>query len=344
MYTCKHLTGPLEESWNFLVKENTTGGFQQSFFWTNFKRSQGVKTYKIGLFDLSGNLKAGVILHRPFYSGNLSFLYAPAGPILDYNNEQNASEQWELLKQAIFSIAKKNDEHRISHCHFEPKIQSWPSIISRDLIKSPFNIQPKSTRILNLSSSAETLLSEMKQKCRYNIRLAEKKEVRIQSIDQSTASDIEKFFNLYKSTSERQEFKIKDTQYFRDYFKTCGPNSKMFFATLDDEILSTAIMIYFGGQATYLYGASSGNKTNLMSNYLLQWQMILDAKKLGFSSYDMFGITPLKSSKNHPWTGITEFKNKFGGTRQDFVGAHHLVLNDSIYEKVIRKAQFSQQG
>ena len=106
MYTCKHLTGPLEESWNFLVKENTTGGFQQSFFWTNFKRSQGVKTYKIGLFDLSGNLKAGVILHRPFYSGNLSFLYAPAGPILDYNNEQNASEQWELLKQAIFSIAK----------------------------------------------------------------------------------------------------------------------------------------------------------------------------------------------------------------------------------------------
>ena len=63
---------------------------------------------------------------------------------------------------------------------------------------SPHSIQPRRTILVDLRPDEETILGRMKQKCRYNIRLAQKKGVSIRPW-----SDIPAFHDMLQSTGRR---------------------------------------------------------------------------------------------------------------------------------------------
>ena len=60
---------------------------------------------------------------------------------------------------------------------------------------SPHNIQPPRTVIVSLEGSDDEILGRMKQKCRYNVRLAEKKAVTVRAWD-----DLDGFHRLMEVT------------------------------------------------------------------------------------------------------------------------------------------------
>ena len=72
------------------------------------------------------------------------------------------------------------------------------------------------------------------------------------------------------------------------------------------------IATYDQETATYYYGASDIQYRKYMAPYLIHWHAIQDAKSVGITQYDLFGIAPPDEPK-HPWHGITSFKKKFGG-------------------------------
>ena len=78
-------------------------------------------------------------------------------------------------------------------------------------------IQFKNTVQIDLNPSEEEFLARMKQKTRYNIRLAEKKGV---SVRVGTKKDLPLLYKMYAETSIRDGFVIRAEGYYKTVWET----------------------------------------------------------------------------------------------------------------------------
>ena len=150
-------------------------------------------------------------------------------------------------------------------------------------------MQPREILILDISKSEEELLAGMKQKTRYNIKLAEKRDVKV--LASREKKYIDEFCRLVKITAERDKITPHPENYYRKMFETIPPEIlKLYIAEYEGKIIAANLVLFFGKTATYMHGASDNEHRNVMAPYLLQWQTILDAKKSGCNRYDLGGI------------------------------------------------------
>ena len=216
------------------------------------------------------------------------------------------------------------------------------------------NRQPQDTLMLNVMIGEERLLLGMHAKTRYNIKLAEKKGVIVKE-----EKNIDVFWKLNQETFARDKFKSHNREYYKKMLEM--ENCHQLIAYLGTEAIASNILINFGGAMTYLHGASSDKYRNLMAPYLLQWQGILLAKKLGALNYDFGGVSPelvqfspepsqreeFKDGADnkmstcyhnyyweaaHKWTGITRFKVGFGGAGKKYPQAVEVVFKPFFYK------------
>jgi lipid II:glycine glycyltransferase (peptidoglycan interpeptide bridge formation enzyme) len=197
------------------------------------------------------------------------------------------------------------------------------------------NYQPTDTLILDVTKTNDQLLSEMKRKGRYNINLAEKKGVQCIKIEggKVTEKDLDDFWRLNNETTNRDSFSGHEKAYYRNFLTLLAPYADLFFAEAEDGIrIATAISTFAGDKAIYYFGASTSipEYRNLMAPYLLQWTMIQEARERGCRTYDFLGIAPENEPK-HAYAGISEFKWKFGGTRQTFAPGKEIVFDKKWY-------------
>ncbi len=181
------------------------------------------------------------------------------------------------------------------------------------LRKAVSDIQVPSTVMLDLRAGEEALLSAMKPKTRYNTKLAQKKGVKIYK---GGFDDIESWYNLHRITAERDKISIHSLKYYQEIFrlaeKSDGISIKIYLAKHEEDLLAGIIVVEHGQRATYLAGASSNEKRNLMPAYALQWKAMQEAAAAGLKEYDMFGIAETDDPKD-PMHGVYRFKTGFGG-------------------------------
>ena len=178
----------------------------------------------------------------------------------------------------------------------------------------------------------------MKSKTRYNIKLAEKKEVRIKKREVS-GEYVEDFLRLSKIMAERQGIVTHNESYYRKMFEVIPSEIiKLYIAEYENKIIAANIIIFYGDMTTYLHGASDDKYKNLMAPYLLQWQAIKDAKAVGCAKYD-FGGVKIRSknkearSKKNSWEGITRFKLGFSPNTEtvEYPGCYDIIINQKKY-------------
>ena len=193
------------------------------------------------------------------------------------------------------------------------------------LIPAPHSVQPRHTIIIDLRPDAEHILAHMKAKTRYNIHLAERKEVTVNiaiaappTADGTTpiTAELRRWYAVYRQTCARNRIGQRPLQYFQTLFRLSGAESsdvrvELLCAEHAEVLLGGIIVAYHNGTATYLFGASASIMRNLMANHLLQWQAILRAKQRGCSRYDLFGVAP--AAHGHYLSGLYRFKTGFGG-------------------------------
>jgi lipid II:glycine glycyltransferase (peptidoglycan interpeptide bridge formation enzyme) len=205
----------------------------------------------------------------------------------------------------------------------------------RDLgMKQVRAVQPADTVIVDLTRNEDDLLAAMKQKTRYNVRLAEKKGVTVRTANYDNAhafrEDCETFWRLLDETAERDKFHAHDKGYYEKMLDVLSPRKHggltvgLMFAEYEGEPIAAVLLASFGDTVTYLHGASSSVHRNVMAPYLLHWRAMQEAKNRGFTKYDFWGVAPEHASDNHPWVGITRFKTGFGGARVSYIGAWEL--------------------
>ncbi len=285
-------------------------------------------------------------------AGRFSFLYVPRGPVLDSTDDEGKSRSLAefaerargLSDTAVFlrldppwsateAVSSGDDETSIAG--FDEKSRPAPGAPFR---RASMDIQPPDTVILPLRNagtprSDEELLSAMKPKWRYNIRLAGKKGV---AVADEGAAGIDVFYDLYRTTSERDRIAIHPKSYYETMFSlakdygSAAPRLGLWVARHEGAPLAAIITSFANGKAVYLYGASSDEKRNLMPAYALQWEAIRAARDSGCAEYDFFGIPPCDDPA-HPMSGLYRFKTGFGGRIEHFAGSWDYVYRPVPY-------------
>jgi lipid II:glycine glycyltransferase (peptidoglycan interpeptide bridge formation enzyme) len=182
-------------------------------------------------------------------------------------------------------------------------------------------VQPQATRLIPLAGSEEDMLARMKQKGRYNIRLAEKHGIRVEE-----SKDAAGFAHIAKKTSQRDKFTSHGERFYQTFLDAL-PGSFLLLAYQEGQTIPIAglIGVIWEGHGIYYYGASDHDQRHLMAPYLLQWEAMKRCKAAGCVDYDLFGIAPA-DVPGHPWAGITQFKEKFGGEIVTYPSEQEMVL------------------
>ena len=185
--------------------------------------------------------------------------------------------------------------------------------------------QPEASLILDLSSSEEDILAQMKPKGRYNIKVAQKNGVTVGS-----SENLDAFYGLLAGTGNRDGFGIHPRGYYETMLESLGDHAQLFLARHEGEVVAGGIFVYLGDWGIYYYGASDHAARSLMAPYLVQWEAIREAKKRDCRHYDFLGVAP-RDALDHPWTGVTEFKKKFGGRVVNYPQAKEMAVRPFWY-------------
>ena len=120
----------------------------------------------------------------------------------------------------------------------------------------------------------------MKQKTRYNIRLAEKKGVEIRKGNLNDASMLSK---MYAETSLRNGFAVREREYYERVWQILFDAGMLTFliAEFEGEPIAGLVLFHFAGRAYYFYGMSTDVHRECMPTYLLQWKAIQISRELG---------------------------------------------------------------
>jgi peptidoglycan pentaglycine glycine transferase (the first glycine) len=335
LYTTRILDINEKHSFNKFVEKHPQGHFLQLWEWGMVKKGTGWEYLPL-VAEEDGEIKASLlILKRPLPIPGIkkSIFYAPRGPVIDLEDE----ELCQVLIESTRRIAK---EHGAIFLKIDPAVSVDNQKFKQILIKCGFKlnetgldfdgVQPKFVFRLDITPSELSLLNNMHQKWRYNIRLSGRKGVTVR--EATGKEDLKKFYDILLETAERDKFLVRGYEYFEwiwDFMVT-NNYAQVFLAEYNGRVISATLAFILGTKAWYLYGASSNSDRNVMPNYLIQWEMIKWARKNGCTLYDFRGVSG-DLDENNPLYGLYRFKKGFGGELAEFIGEWDKVYSPFFY-------------
>jgi hypothetical protein len=215
-----------------------------------------------------------------------------------------------------------------------------------NLHKAPRDLLPPDTVLVDLSVADDVLLGRMHPKTRYNIGLARRRGV---MVDAGGPADLGSWYELYLDTAARNRFAPLPLARFEAFLTETAEGSAspvtplLLLARHDGRLLAGVLLAIGPSRATYMYGASSRERADVMAPYALQWAAIQRAKAAGCTDYDMFGAAP-RSGAPHPLAGVHRFKIGFGGALVHREGCWDYPYDERTYATFRRwEAQTSLQ-
>ena len=248
------------KQWDQFVNEHPRGHFLQSWGWGELKANGGWYPLRLALMDEQQQqiVAAAQVLcrtpaHLPFWTGHLA--YIPKGPVIDWsqvqlcqafftqlnaylrqrgalalrmepNQEVKALEQVPMTASSIVGepcLGGRHESPEGSHPPFAGTLSGGEATLPL-LLYPVLPIQPVRTILLDLAPDEATLLAHMKEKWRYNLRLAERKGVKVR--EARTREDVHAWYALMQTTSERDHFGIHTLDYYLHAWHTFAPRQQ----------------------------------------------------------------------------------------------------------------------
>ena len=320
-YTARELRSVTQAEWDGWLWDSPGGGHVlQSYQWGEFKRRLSWRPIRL-VIERDGEA-VGLGQFLAYSTGPVPgvLMYCTKGPWLPWDDEKAVRAFFE----AVRTIAKREGAHTVK---IEPEVLEQQKDVKALLgeigfRKARYDLNQKTTLVVDLSLSEEELLGRMKGKTRYNVRLAARKGVEVVEPDFEEAW--ETFYGFMKDTADRAGYPIRRSQeYLHDNMREMheADRGNLFFAMQEGTPLAGIYVYTFGNKCWYIHGGSSNEKRNLMPNYLLQWEAMRWAKNRGLTYYDMVGVPrPGNLNEGDSMWGVYRFKVGFGGEIADFLG------------------------
>ena len=338
--------------WNEIISKLPDPHFLQTYEWGQVKAKYGWQPIYL-VWDEQGKMKeerndlssfifpvqaACLVLKRTAFR-RFSIFYAPKGPLMDWTNES-------LRKRVLDDLQSFAKKQGAIFLKLDPDVvlgrgvpasvnevteNSGQAVMSdlkrRGWVESSDQIQFRNTVMVDLSASEEDILMRMKQKTRYNVRLAEKKGITIRA---GSVDDLPMLYKMYAETSVRDGFVIRDEGYYMVVWKTymsnvggqrSEPSAVPLIAEVDGEAVAAIFLFIFAGRGYYVYGMSRNAHREKMPTYLLQWAAMKHAKSHGCLTYDLWGAPDVFDESDSMW-GVYRFKEGLGGDVVRTLGAY----------------------
>jgi peptidoglycan pentaglycine glycine transferase (the first glycine) len=334
-------------AWDDWVASHRYGHLLQTDAWATLKSQFGWESQHIAVRE-GGDLVGGAhVLYRWLPANRpwgrlFSIAYVPKGPVVDWRDSTR-------VHQVLAAITDSARRHRAVFVRIEPHLAEGElpdvaaTLSAAGFLQTAQAIQPRRTILVDIGGSEDDILMAMKQKTRYNIRLASRKEVVVR---QGKSADLDAFNHLMTVTSERSDFGVHSAAYYETVYRLFAPTGRLalLMAEYHDRPLAALMAFALDGTAWYFYGASSDDERQRMPAYLLQWEAIRWARAKGCTEYDLWGVpdedeetleADLTSRSDGLW-GVYRFKRGFGGRLVRWVGAFDRVLMTPLYRVFTR--------
>jgi lipid II:glycine glycyltransferase (peptidoglycan interpeptide bridge formation enzyme) len=229
-------------------------------------------------------------------------------------------------KMMLGDLKKIGKENNLIFIKLEPNCVKSDQLVK--LVQSEGTIAGRrlftpTTFWIDLTPSEEDLMKSFSGKTRYNIRLAERKGVKV--IGDNSDKAFDRYLELTRETINRQGFFAHTEKYHRlmwEILRKAGI-AHLMTATYQNEIITTWILFVWKKFLYYPYGASTEKHKEVMANNLIMWESIKFGKKLGLTTFDLWGREEGK--------GFTKFKEGYNPEVVEFLGTWDLIINKPLY-------------
>src|SRR6185369_7647532 len=293
--------------WEKFLQKNDEANFLQSWYWGEFHERLGKTVLHTGFYYDEALVGVMLSVIEPARRGK--YVTVPGGPIIDWNDKK-------LVTAAFSEMKKIAGKHSCVFVRIRPQLiesESAKQIFKEnDCLNAPMYMHAELTSQLDITKPEDELLVNMRKTTRHEIRKAEKLGIKIETSRDEKL--IKHFYDLQLETAKRQKFVPFSYSYFLEQFKVFFEADKalLYTATFENKILAQAFIIFYNTEAVYHYAVSTQEGRTYPGAYLLQWEVIKEAKKRGMKKYNFWGVAPI-DSKDHRFSGISIFKRGFGG-------------------------------
>lgn len=293
------------EKWNEAVK-GFGGSVLQSWEWGEFRRHHGWRPLR-----LVGEEGGAQVLLRDL-PGLGSLAYAPHGPVVSGTGR---------IEDVVKAVAEKAKGAGACLIDVEPRTPGG-EVFEASGFEKIESIQPRCTFVLDVLEDSDEQFAAFPKDTRYGVRRAGREGIEA-GPSEDPDGDLEKFMDLHEETAQRQKFAVRPRDYYRRFMRELP--ARLIVAKKEGELLAGAVILTFGEEAYYFYGASTRQGDNLYASYLTQFEALSAARSAGAKRYDMYGV-PCNPSEDHPLWGVYKFKKKFGGREERYAGTHEKKL------------------
>ena len=341
-----------EKNWNAIITALPSPHLLQSWQWGQVKSKFGwTPSYQTWQNEKGVVVAAAQILQRsirlPAMTANLRMLYIPKGPLLrdwhDAQQRQRVLTDLKALARNRRALFIKIDPDVPLGTGMPGEQEALESEIGQALVAelgsagwqfSNEQVQYRNTVVIDLTLEENQLLANMKQKSRYNVRLAGRKGV---SVRVGTPDDFDMLFRMYMETAERDNFTLRTREYYLAVWRTFFDAGflRPLIAEVEAEPVAGLFLFMYGQKAWYIYGMSRAIHRAKMPTALLQWEAIRAAKAAGCTRYDLWGAPDTFNEQDSLW-GVFRFKQGLGGQVVRHIGAWDLSAQPWIYSLYTR--------
>jgi len=311
--------------WEEILNGFTEKSFLHSWQWGEFQKSLGEKVWRLAIGD------DGVALIIKVSAKRGTFFLCPHGPIL---------RDKKLLKELLEYLKDLGQKEKASFIRISPIWQDESIFKELGFKRAPIHVHPENNWILKLNKTEDELLMGMRKTTRNLL----KRNEGIVIEKRTDLESVEIFNKIYQETYKRQGFVPFSSDYLKKEFSAFRDQAAVFLGKYNNEYVSGAMIIFWQGRAYYHQGASLRKYPKIPVNHVLQWEAIKEAKARECEKYSFWGIAPL-NKPNHPWKGITLFKQGFGGELEEYVPTQDYILSSKYWlSYVIEKIRSKKRG
>ncbi len=283
------------------LKHNNYANYMQSIEW-NLIRNEKQKYYLY--YELNHKI-IWVCNLLEKEKNNEKYVYAPRGPVLDYQNK-------EILNLFFHEIKKWLVNNNYKYIVINPEISEdvFQNVNDLNYVITNKNEGHDSNllAIMPIIFDEEELIKKLPSKFRQNTRRSYRKNLKFKL---SKKVDIDNFYKLYLDTAQRHDFNPHTKAYFQNLIKVYQDDLIFLEVWYEDIPLAMSIDIVYKDRLIYLYGVSNSRNRNLLGMYYLQWEAIKYCILNKIPNYDFGGVFCSENDIDNKDYGLYQFKKGY---------------------------------